>query len=132
MAFFDRFLKRKEEKKRTAPKAETKKPAPLLAAAPKGNTKNFAFGVGVIRGPHVTEKAAALSASRQYIFKVSDSANKPAIREAVAKRYGVEVTRVNVITVPSKTRRMGRRIGKTPGYTKAVVTLREGQAIDLE
>ena len=72
-----------------------------------------------------------LSAQSKYTFEVSLDANKPLIKEAVEKAFKVKVTSVNVICVPGKMRRAGRRRGMTPEWKKAVVTLEPGQKIEL-
>jgi large subunit ribosomal protein L23 len=85
----------------------------------------------VLRRPIITEKNSMLSAQSKYTFEVSLDANKPLIKEAVEKAFKVKVTSVNVICVPGKMRRAGRRRGMTPEWKKAVVTLEPGQKIEL-
>lgn len=86
----------------------------------------------VIRRPVITEKSN-LSANelRQYSFEVDRRANKRQIKEAVEKAFEVTVLRVNVLTMPGKVRRLGRRVRSTPPWKKAVVTLAQGQRIEL-
>ena len=67
----------------------------------------------------------------KYVFEVDTRANKQQIREAVEQVFKVNVTDVNVSIVPGKRRRVGRRYGMTPEWKKAVVTLKEGQRIDV-
>lgn len=86
----------------------------------------------VIRRPVVTEKSNTHAQEQgQYTFRVDERANKAQIKEAVEKAFEVTVERVNVINVPGKTRRLGRRVRRIPGWKKAVVTLAEGQRIEL-
>jgi large subunit ribosomal protein L23 len=85
----------------------------------------------VLRRPIITEKNSLLTAQSKYTFEVSQDANKPQIKEAVEKAFKVKVTSVNVICVPGKMRRAGRRRGMTPEWKKAVVTLEAGQKIEL-
>lgn len=85
----------------------------------------------VLRRPIITEKNSVLTAQGKYAFEVSRDANKPQIKEAVEKAFKVNVTSVNVIWVPGKMRRAGRRRGMTPAWKKAVVTLEAGQKIEL-
>jgi len=85
----------------------------------------------VLHRPIITEKNSMLSAQSKYTFEVSQDANKPQIKEAVEKAFKVKVTSVNVICVPGKMRRAGRRRGMTPEWKKAVVTLEPGQKIEL-
>jgi large subunit ribosomal protein L23 len=82
--------------------------------------------------PVVTEKTSAAYQSRgEYVFEVAPDATKPAIREAIEKLFGVKVTGVWTMNVRGKTRRTGRNVGTRPNWKKAVVTLREGDRIDI-
>ncbi len=85
----------------------------------------------VIRRPLVTEKNSLLQDKNKYAFEVMKTASKRQIKEAVELAFKVKVTEVNVITVPGKARRMGRRIVMSPAWKKAVVTLEPGQKIQL-
>lgn len=89
----------------------------------------------VLKRPVLSEKSMAMNEQRQYVFEVATDANKIEIRKAVEARYKVGVTSVRTITVKPKTKtRMsgkGYVSGKTPTRKKAVVTLREGQTIDV-
>jgi len=85
----------------------------------------------VLRRPLVTEKNTTLQAQNKYAFEVAGEANKHQIGQAVEKAFKVKVTAVNVMTVPSKTRRVGRRQVLTPSWKKAIVTLKPGDKIEL-
>lgn len=85
----------------------------------------------VLRRPIISEKGTTQLAQGKYTFEVDARANKQQIREAVEKVFKVDVTGVNVSTVPGKRRRVGRRHAMTPEWKKAVVTLKEGQRIDV-
>ena len=64
------------------------------------------------------------SGKRQEIcFQVAKEANKTEVRQAVEKIFGVNVAKVNIMNVNGKTKRMGRYVGKTADYKKAVITL---------
>lgn len=82
--------------------------------------------------PHVTEKSSRLGSTNQYVFRVVRSANKIEIARSVEKKYGVNVLRVNTMNVRGKRVRVGRREGRTPGFKKAMVTLKEGQTIEIQ
>ncbi len=84
-----------------------------------------------ILGPVVTEKNTALSNLGQYTFRVAPGATKQGVRRAIERLFRVHVTRVNVLNVHAKVRRRGRIEGQVPGYRKAVVTIKEGEGIDL-
>lgn len=85
----------------------------------------------VLRRPLVTEKNTTLQAQNKYAFEVAKKANKPQIKQAVEKTFKVTVTKVNVITMPSKTRRVGRRLVLTSPWKKALVTLKPGDKIEI-
>ncbi len=85
----------------------------------------------ILRRPLITEKNTILQAQNKYAFEVARKANKPQIKEAVEKAFKVTVKEVNVITVPGKTRRAGRRLIQTSPMKKAVVTLKQGDKIQL-
>ena len=85
----------------------------------------------VLRRPLVTEKNTVLQAQGKYAFEVAREASKHQIEQAVEKAFKVKVTAVNVMTVPGKTRRVGRRQVLTSSWKKAVVTLKPGDKIEL-
>ena len=85
----------------------------------------------VLRRPMITEKNSQLQALGKYVFEVADDANKNQIKQALEKSFKVDVTAVNVITVPGKQRRLGRRQVLTPSWKKAIVTLKPGDKIEL-
>ncbi len=85
----------------------------------------------VLRRPLITEKSTALQAEGKYAFEVAREANKPQIKQAVEKAFKVEVTAVNVLTVPGKSRRLGRRLLPPRPWKKAIVTLKPGDKIEF-
>ncbi|MFH1169351.1 MAG: 50S ribosomal protein L23 [Chloroflexota bacterium] len=85
----------------------------------------------VLRRPLITEKNTVLQAQNKYVFQVADEANKAQVKQAVEKAFKVKVTGVNVITMPGKTRRVGRQQVLTPSWKKAVVTLKPGDKIEF-
>ena len=85
----------------------------------------------VLRRPLITEKNTALQAENKYAFEVAGEANKHQIKQAVEKAFKVKVTAVNVMRVPGKTRRIGRRQVLTRSWKKAIVTLKPGEKIAL-
>ncbi len=85
----------------------------------------------VLKRPLISEKNTTLGAYHQYAFEVDKSANKFEIAEAVAKRFAVEVVRVRTLVQRGKLKRLGKNVGKKPNFKKALVTLKEGQKIDL-
>ncbi len=85
----------------------------------------------ILRRPLITEKSTALQAQGKYAFEVAGEANKPQIKQAVEKAFKVEVTAVNVMIVPGKKRRLGRRQLPAHPWKKAIVTLKPGDKIEL-
>ena len=66
-----------------------------------------------------------------YTFKCDKRATKPQIKKAVEEAFGVKVKNVNTINTKAKAKRVGRYAGKTKTYKKAIVTLADGQSIDM-
>ena len=82
-------------------------------------------------GPVITEKATLASEHNQVTFRVRKDATKPEIKKAVEGLFEVKVKAVNTLRVKGKVKRFKGRVGRRPDWKKAVVTLVEGQAIDV-
>lgn len=85
----------------------------------------------VIIGPAITEKSTMVSEANQVIFNVVRSASKPEIKAAVEALFGVKVKAVNTLLRKGKVKRFRGRAGRQSDVKKAVVTLAEGQSIDI-
>ena len=85
----------------------------------------------IIIAPVVTEKSQVLATKKTYVFKVAKNANKTQIKLAIEELFGVKVKSVNTLNTKSKDKRVGRYTGKTKTYKKAIVTLCDGQAIEM-
>jgi len=85
----------------------------------------------VIVRPLITEKGTFLSELNKYAFEVAAGANKMQIKEAVELAFSVTVLKVNTMVMPGKQRRVGRSIGMTSEWKKAIVTLAEGDRIEF-
>ena len=85
----------------------------------------------IIKAPVITEKSENAKNQGKYTFKVDPKANKIEIKEAIEKIFNVKVTSISNINVKPKKRRVGRYTGFTNRAKKAIVTLAEGQTIDL-
>ncbi|MFC1682659.1 50S ribosomal protein L23 [Candidatus Zixiibacteriota bacterium] len=86
----------------------------------------------IIVRPMITEKGTLLkSVGNQYLFHVDRRANKIEIKNAIQEIFNVQVASVRTIRMPGKKKRMGRFEGKRPDWKKAVVTLKEGESIEL-
>jgi large subunit ribosomal protein L23 len=86
---------------------------------------------GVLVAPHVTEKATGEESQSKYIFRVSPSANKTLIKNAIEKLYNKKVSNVSIVNAKRKLKKKSGKIGYRPGYKKAIVTLKKGEKIDL-
>ena len=85
----------------------------------------------IIRAPLITEKATMLSEDGQFVFRVATDANKREIKAAVEGLFGVKVTAVNTLIQKGKMKRFKGRVGFRSDVKKAIVTLAEGQSIDV-
>ena len=97
------------------------------------NKKPSVHDFDVIVEPVITEKTMSLMQEQNKVtLRVSKTANRSEVKKAFEKIFGVKVTKVNIVNVPAKeTTRGGRYKGRISGFKKAVVTVKEGQAIDL-
>ncbi|OGY59062.1 MAG: 50S ribosomal protein L23 [Candidatus Colwellbacteria bacterium RIFCSPLOWO2_12_FULL_44_13] len=84
-----------------------------------------------MKKPWITEKATTESSKNKYAFLVKKDAVSPEVRKAVEAIYKVNVIGVSMVNTKSKTRRLGRSVGKKAGIKKAIVTVKEGQSIDI-
>ncbi|MBM4116955.1 50S ribosomal protein L23 [bacterium] len=85
----------------------------------------------VIRRALLTEKSNALRERNIYVFEVDRRADKPEIKRAVETVFKVKVADVRTLSVQGKVKRLGRFSGKRADWKKAMVTLAEGQTIDV-
>jgi large subunit ribosomal protein L23 len=91
--------------------------------------------MSILKRPLVTEKVSSLNEKGKYGFIVDREANKVEIKNAVEKMYGVNVAKVNTLSVMGKKKvrftKAGTLAGRKPNYKKAIVTLAEGEVIDF-
>ena len=85
----------------------------------------------VIVSPVITEKASMASEQNQVVFNVARDASKPEIKRAVEGLFGVKVKAVNTVLRKGKVKRFRGHLGKQSDVKKAIVTLAEGQSIDV-
>lgn len=85
----------------------------------------------VVRGPVITEKATLGSEHNQVTFRVAIDANKNEIKAAVEGLFDVKVRAVNTLRMKGKVKRWRGRLGKRIATKKAMVTLEEGQSLDI-
>jgi len=85
----------------------------------------------VVLAPHITEKSTMLSEHNAVVFKVASGASKPEIKAAVEALFGVSVTGVNTMVTKGKSKRWKGKPYQRSDFKKAIVTLAEGQSIDI-
>jgi len=85
----------------------------------------------VIIRPIITEKGTFVKSQSKYIFEVSMPANKHEVKKAIENLFKVHVLKVNIIRMKGKVKSIGRFTGKKKDWKKAMVTLREGETIEL-
>ncbi len=85
----------------------------------------------VVLTPVITEKATLASEHNQVVFRVARKATKPQIKEAVEKLFGVKVKAVNTLNRRGKRKMFRGRLGRQQDVKKAIVTLAEGESIDV-
>ena len=118
-------LKKSEVKEKVS---DTKK-RPIKPGKPE--LKKFDDVYSILKRPLVTEKSSNLGAYNQYAFEVSPSANKIQIKKAIETYYHVKPLKVNIVKVRGKSVRWGRTQGQTRGWKKAIVSLRQGDKIEV-
>ena len=84
-----------------------------------------------IVSPIITEKATYLSEQNKVVFQVAKDATKAEIADAIQELFKVQVVKVNTLVVKGKTKRWRGRLGRRSDVKKAIVTLAEGQSIDV-
>jgi len=85
----------------------------------------------VVLAPHITEKSTMLSEANAVVFKVANDASKPQIKAAIEALFNVKVTNVNTIVTKGKSKRWKGKPYQRSDFKKAIITLAEGQSIDV-
>jgi len=131
MSIFNKLKKKKNEAQINVEKTDS------ISANQRTHSPRFAGEAGqrqsalLIKQAWVTEKATDLSGLRKYMFIVDGKANKPETKKAIESIYAVKVESVNIINTKGKAKRLGRSLGRTSAFKKAIVTLKEGEKIDI-
>lgn len=138
MSLFRKTIKPEETKKQAdkpvagvSMKELYSKPVAKLAADGQVVKTGFNRGYAVLLRPLVTEKATDLGKLNQYVFAIAKDANKISVAKAIQEIYGIKPVRVNISNQLGKVVQRGRIRGKRRDWKKAVVTLPEGQTINL-
>lgn len=85
----------------------------------------------VLLEPWVTEASTLAMELNKYVFKINPNASKAEIKRAIQDLYKVTVKSVNTVKIPQKSRNYGKTPGWKKGFKKAIVTLKEGDKIEL-
>ena len=85
----------------------------------------------IVLAPHITEKSTMLSETNAVVFRVAQKASKPEIKAAVEALFNVKVTNVNTMVTKGKTKRWKGKPYQRSDMKKAIVTLAEGNSIDI-
>ena len=85
----------------------------------------------IIKAPVITEKSQTLAQQNVIVFKVDRKANKTQIKQAIESKFNVKVEKITTLNTKPKARRVGRYVGKTSPYKKAMVKLKEGSTIEF-
>jgi large subunit ribosomal protein L23 len=94
------------------------------------NSSNIS-NANIIKYPLITDKATRLLENNQYSFIVDRNSDKITIKNTIESLFDVKVIKVNSCRLPRKKKRVGKYIGWKPQYKKAIVSLAEGDVIDL-
>lgn len=143
MAILDFIKNKKEDKdakkkpakkvlstKKLVKKVDEIKDVKTVQPMQKTNISNV-FSYEVVKQPHISEKSTSLMEDNKYVFKIMADQNKNDIKKAVEGIYNVNVISVRKISIPAKKRRVGRREGFRKAYQKAIVTIKDGQKIEI-
>ena len=95
------------------------------------SSKYYRSNVQIVKYPIITDKATRLLENNQYTFIVDRYSNKISIKSAIEYLFNVKVIKVNTCNLPKKQKRVGKYVGWKSQYKKAIVTLSEGDVINL-
>ncbi|GEM_PF-116683 len=116
------LFKKKEEEKNVAQPVEEKG---------LGTHTDIPQSSGIVKNPHITERALRIGQYNQYVFLVDQKASKPEIKKELEKIYGVQIKNVRTTAQPTKTIFWRGKKGSRPRFKKAIITLEKGQSIDV-
>lgn len=85
----------------------------------------------ILKSPVITEKTTDLGMLNKYVFRINSETTKNEVKKAVETLYNVGVLNVNIVNVPRKKRRRGRVMGWKSGFKKAIITVKEGEKLEI-
>jgi large subunit ribosomal protein L23 len=118
---------KKEKKSKAVEKASPKKAKEEKTDSKKDTKEAYKY----LLKPLISEKVAMQGALNQYGFEVSKRATKVEIKKAIKALYGADVEKVNIINVRGKKVKHGRKEGSRKSWKKAIVSVKEGQKVEL-
>jgi len=121
------FKRKKTEEK----KDEQVKKVDKVKVEKNEKVKSHGLAYKNLERPIITEKVTLLGAQNQYVFEIAPKSNKVEIKKAIQSLYGVIAEKVNIINIRGKITRYGRSYGKRKNWKKAVVTLKQGDKIEV-
>jgi len=121
---------KKDKEQKKLPKSEVEVEKKDQETAVETTTSFTPVQESVITGFYISEKAGLLNGFNQFVFKVSNNANKSQLTKQVEKMFNVKVKNIKIMNTPEKRRDVGRHSGFKPGFKKAVVVLEEGYTIE--
>ena len=126
-----KVVDKKTDKKEIIEKKKSKSSGKSVKAKKVSKEKIPIHYFELIKKPHISEKALRFNSENKYVFVISQLANKSEVKKAIASLYGVVVKSVNIVKVPSKPKKFKGVPGIKNGYKKAIITLAEGNKIDI-
>jgi len=123
--------KKPEKAEKAENKTAAKKDKKVESVKKQGKLVDDIRLYDVIDKPVITEKSTMAAEQNKVVFRIRPDANKADVKQAVEALFGVNVTKVNTLTVKGKRKRFRGRPGQRSDFRKAMVTLKEGQSIDL-
>lgn len=110
---------------------EATKPAETASVAEKTHLGGRHLSKEVLVRPHVSEKAQMIQGTNQYVFWVTNDANKSLVKEEIEKSYGVHVAAVNILIKKMKPKHFRNIEGRKRVMKKAIVTLEKGEKLTI-
>lgn len=128
------FLKHGKKEKKEPEKIPTEAGDGKNEAAeksPKDSASLSRHALRILVRPHITEKSSGMKLLNKYVVEVAPEANTIEIKKAIQKLFKVTPLKIHSVRIPGKVRRFGKVSGKTKVRKKAILTLKEGEKIDV-
>lgn len=119
-----KIIEKIEEKKEVVKKSQTEKKKNSIV-------KDASLAWSVLIEPWITEKTHSAMANNKYTFKVTKIATKKQVKKSIEALYSVEVEKIAITNIHSKKRNYGRYTGTKSAIKKAIITIKNGQSIEI-